>query len=452
MGTLNFIPSQNGLHYVNHWPDVPDLKIATPFGPVAIGNAANGLCGGMALAARDLFEAHEAPPPSHQNPDPDSQAFTFIVARLFDSFDLPGGVAKYLEWMNIPTHNTWVGPHGTSWRTICDEMPAVRASIDSGHPCPLALVRVHSANPADLGHNHQVLAYGYEDAGPATTVRIYDPNCPNDDGVTITFDTSHPEHTTDFTHSRDASPAILGFFATPYAPRNPAPLFSSTTTWVTHPGAAYDVGACGDSVWVVGTNPQPGGYGIYHWNGGGWDGIDGGAVRIAVAPDGSPWVVNDAGAICHRVGTQWTYPPGAAHDIGVGADGGVWVIGTNPVPGGYGIYHWNGGGWDGIDGGAVRIAVAPDGSPWVVNDAGSIFHREGGQWRQVPGGAHDIGVGADGSVWVIGTDVTPGGYGIYVYAQNAQWDRIDGGATEVAVTGTGMPWVVNSAHSIFERS
>ena len=30
------------------------------------------------------------------------------------------------------------------------------------------------------------------------------------------------------------------------------------------------------------------------------------------------WVVNDAGAICHRVGNQWTYPPGAAHDV-VGA-------------------------------------------------------------------------------------------------------------------------------------
>ena len=100
-------------------------------------------------------------------------------------------------------------------------MAAVRAGIDSGHPCPLALVRVHSANPADLGHNHQVLAYGYEDADSVTTVHIYDPNWPDDDGVTITFDTGHSGHTTDFTHSHDTAPPILGFFVTPYARRNP---------------------------------------------------------------------------------------------------------------------------------------------------------------------------------------------------------------------------------------
>jgi hypothetical protein len=86
-----------------------------------------------------------------------------------------------------------------------------------------------------------------------------------------------------------------------------------------------------------------------------------------------------------------------------------------------------------------------------VNDAGSIFQRVTGQWQQLPGGAHDVGVGAEGTVWVIGTDATPGGYGIYVYAQNGQWDRIDGGATQVAVTGKGVPWVVNAAGSIFER-
>jgi hypothetical protein len=161
VGILHFVPSRNGLHYPNSWPSVPDLRIPTPFGPLAIGNAANGLCGGMALATRDLFEAHDVPPPSHETPDPDSPAFTYVVSRLFDSFDLPGGVAKYLEWMTVPTHDSVLGLRGTSWRTVRAEMPAIRASIDAGHPCPLGLVRVHSANPADLGHNHQVLAYGY---------------------------------------------------------------------------------------------------------------------------------------------------------------------------------------------------------------------------------------------------------------------------------------------------
>ena len=245
-------------------------------------------------------------------------------------------------------------------------------------------MRVHGANPADLGHNHQVLAYGYEDAGSLTTVHIYDPNWPDDDGVTITFGTGHPEHTTDFTHSRDTAPPILGFFVTPYARRNPVHLFSSTSTWVNHPGSARDIGACDQSVWAVGGRPVPGGHGIYRWNGSGWDGVDGGAVRIAVAPDGSPWVVNDAGGIFQRAGSQWHQVPGGAHDIGVGADGSVWVVGTDPVPGGHGIYRWNGSGWDGVDGGAVRIAVAPDGSPWVVNDAGGIFQWPGAGGTRCP--------------------------------------------------------------------
>ena len=55
--------------------------------------------------------------------------------------------------------------------------------------------------------------------------------------------------------------------------------------------------------------------------------------------------------------------PGAATKISEGADGSVWVIGTNAVPGGYGIYRWNGSGWAREPGGAVAIAVAPDGTP-----------------------------------------------------------------------------------------
>ena len=192
-------------------------------------------------------------------------------------------------------------------------MPAVRASIDSGHPCPLALVRVHSANPADLGHNHQVLAYGYEDAGPTTTVRIYDPNCPNDDGVTITFDTSHPEHTTDFTHSRDASPAILGFFADAVRAAQPV----AAVLEHHHVGHPPGCRVRRRRVWRqrLGGRHHPAARRLRDLPAGtaaGWDGVDGGAVRIAVAPDGSPWVVNDAGAIVQRVGNQWQEVPGAA--------------------------------------------------------------------------------------------------------------------------------------------
>ena len=39
---------------------------------------------------------------------------------------------------------------------------------------------------------------------------------------------------------------------------------------------------------------------------------------------------------------------GSATDISVGANGSVWAVGTNPVGGGFGIYHWTGSGWTSV--------------------------------------------------------------------------------------------------------
>ena len=69
-------------------------------------------------------------------------------------------------------------------------------------------------------------------------------------------------------------------------------------------------------------------------------------------------------------------------------------------------------------------------------------------WTQLNGEAQDIGVGANGAVWVIGTDVTPGGYGIHRWTGSG-WQRIDGGGVRISVDPRGRPWVVNSSHTIF---
>jgi beta-N-acetylhexosaminidase len=149
---------------------------------------------------------------------------------------------------------------------------------------------------------------------------------------------------------------------------------SPPSPWKMAQGSATDIATGADgSVWVIGTNPVAGGYGIYHWTGTGWAEVPGGAVAIAVGPDGSPWVVNSVHRIYHRVGSVWILYSGAAVDIAVSANGAVWVIGTNPVAGGYGIYHWTGTGWPEVPGGAVAIAVGASGRPWVVNSARHIF-------------------------------------------------------------------------------
>jgi hypothetical protein len=60
------------------------------------------------------------------------------------------------------------------------------------------------------------------------------------------------------------------------------------------------------AVWIIGANPVPGGYGLHQHDGnGGFTAVPGGAVRIAVGPDGQPWVINDAGNILRRVYGTW---------------------------------------------------------------------------------------------------------------------------------------------------
>ena len=51
----------------------------------------------------------------------------------------------------------------------------------------VGLVRHHGWNPFHLTKDHQVLAYGYETEGPSgpTTIRLYDPNWPNRDDVSL---------------------------------------------------------------------------------------------------------------------------------------------------------------------------------------------------------------------------------------------------------------------------
>jgi hypothetical protein len=161
--------------------------------------------------------------------------------------------------------------------------------------------------------------------------------------------------------------------------------------WTTGPGCGHeiDVGADFFSVWVIGCNRVPGGYGIYRGNstGTGWrQEPGGGAVSISVDPSGNAWVTQDAGQIYRWNGRGWVRVPGCAHDVDVGADGSVWAIGCNPVPGGFGIYRRNSTdtGWDPQPGGAVRIGVDPGiggaqtetpgcCNAWVINNVGHIY-------------------------------------------------------------------------------
>ena len=70
------------------------------------------------------------------------------------------------------------------------------------------------------------------------------------------------------------------------------------SSWEQLPETAKDIGiGANGSVWIIGTNPVIGGYGIYRWDGENWKGIDGGAEQISVDRNGIPWVVNSSNYI-----------------------------------------------------------------------------------------------------------------------------------------------------------
>ncbi len=217
----NFLPSRNGLPFINTWPDAPDITVNTPFGEIEIGHASGGLCGGMAFTVRDLFEHGFVPIASRQNPAPNTPAFQYIASRLIQSFDLPWGVLKFYEWMAADDSGKLA-----EW-TINQELPLIQKSIDAGQLCPIGLVRAQSRRPQDLGENHQVVVWGYDQNDTTTTLALYDPNWPGRDNVTVSWN-----HTLPFSQIRLAystGEATFGLFPMHYAPRDPSPLTEIAT-------------------------------------------------------------------------------------------------------------------------------------------------------------------------------------------------------------------------------
>jgi hypothetical protein len=233
MASSNAVPgfraSVNGLHFTNSWPSEPDFVIdAGPLGKIPVGDASNGLCGGMVYTVIDVFRAGLPPIADTQNPPQGSPLFKYIVARLLASFDIPAGVLTYYAWMTTPDHDTgfwFMTRRGVSWKTIKEEWPKIKTDIDGGNLSPLGIVTVYSADPRMLGHNHQVLAYGYElDDANRLTLHLYDPNTASSgaDDVMLSLDLSNPTKVSPITHNVNIGRGIRGFFRTTYVSSDPS--------------------------------------------------------------------------------------------------------------------------------------------------------------------------------------------------------------------------------------
>jgi len=177
-----FLPSTHGLRFANRFPPGPTVRLG-PIDPrwVGIGDASAGLCGGMSWFVRERFEAGTPVPTDTEAPANGSPLFRMLVRRQVLS----------LDWLRAPMRFWLAGAFGRArlgrlTREI--EWPRIRADIDAGRPAMVGLVRRATVSPLDLAKNHQVLGYAYEVEGDAVTLKIYDPNWPERDDVSITFE------------------------------------------------------------------------------------------------------------------------------------------------------------------------------------------------------------------------------------------------------------------------
>jgi hypothetical protein len=205
----DFLPSSRGLRFSNHFP--PGIAVMTINLPglgraIPIGDASNGVCGGMVYTVMDLFLAEpRLPVPSNIEPPVAGTPLTaYVTDRLVDSFALSRGlssnVARYLALMSTPDRDAWF-VHGVGSVIGGREWPKIKADIDAGRLSPLGLVGGERVWPTDvagkarmLGHCHQVLAYGYAiDDDRRLTLSVYDPNDPGADDSTIVVALADPE-------------------------------------------------------------------------------------------------------------------------------------------------------------------------------------------------------------------------------------------------------------------
>lgn len=224
-----FSASRCGFPFSNWYPEgTPVFEVPTPFGTIPVGDAHNGLCGGMVFAAMDLH--YHGVPEIPAEPTRDVRAY--FARRLMASWGLPFGMLKYFDWQRRPTKTLryqgvrWID--GTRRKTIREEWPKIRKQLDAGLLVSLGMMKVSGWDFRRVAENHQVLAYGYthDDIANTVTLKQYDPNYPGDDTATLTFSLVDPDGEAPIRHSCEG-PSVRGLFATEYRPLPTPPVFRS---------------------------------------------------------------------------------------------------------------------------------------------------------------------------------------------------------------------------------
>lgn len=204
-----FLPSRNGFHFANSWPSVPAFLLGVGMVRLGIGDAARGLCGGMAFAVRDRFERREPPPADRVPPPAGTPLFREIARRQLDSFD---------RLVMVPFRFWRASTQSAASRdraSASDAWPAIRAEIEAGRLAMVGLVRTSGWNPLHVGLGHQVAAWRYDERAERVTIGIYDPNHPDDDTVELRLSSGTGG---ELSLSQSTGEPLAGLLALPFSP------------------------------------------------------------------------------------------------------------------------------------------------------------------------------------------------------------------------------------------
>jgi hypothetical protein len=211
-----FLPSTHGFHFPNAWPHGPTVRFG-PLDPrlIGIGDAADGLCGGMVYTAADLFGAGVSIPQDTEPFPIGSPRFRSIVRRQVQS--LAWMTVPFRYWLRSALGGSFGGDRAKS--TLEHEWPKAKLELDAGRLALIGLIRVASWNPMQLTRNHQVMAYGYAEDGRGVTLKLYDPNWPDRDDIAVTIHMDPALRPTGL--SQSTGEPLLGWFLLPYSAAEP---------------------------------------------------------------------------------------------------------------------------------------------------------------------------------------------------------------------------------------
>ena len=209
MNRTTFNPTQHGFQFrndfTNHVVKIPSLGVDF---------TTRGRCGGMAFAALDYWHNQLAIPSDSSLPADGTLVGTYIYDRLMNS--ILANAFKNFHFMRTPDHPTWFNGIGVARATREEEFLKLKQLIDQGKPCALGLTQ--ATNVGGFGNDHQVVAYGYEEGDPQSTILIYDNNFPNQE-IRLTFTTAYEPG--DRAIHQSSGNNWRGFFVEAYAPQVP---------------------------------------------------------------------------------------------------------------------------------------------------------------------------------------------------------------------------------------